>query len=147
MSSLASSATDAVHLQRTRIVRLNRFDARADRLLRIVLLAAGVLICLLLVAITYQLITGPRWPSRGMGSGHRPHAVDSEPEGVRRVAGALRDADHLSVQPDLRDRPRHRDRAVPEHAGAPVGCGGGRAARRDAGGDPELFVIGLIAFT
>ncbi len=58
MSSLASPDTDVGQLQRKRIARLNRFDTRADRLLRIVLLAAGVLICLLLVAIIYQLIHG-----------------------------------------------------------------------------------------
>ncbi len=58
MSSLASTGIDAAALQRNRIARLNKFDGRADRLLRIALLAAGALICLLLVAIVYQLIHG-----------------------------------------------------------------------------------------
>ena len=58
MASVASTAADPVALQRRRIARLNRFDARADRVLRIVLMAAGALICLVLVAIVYQLIHG-----------------------------------------------------------------------------------------
>ncbi len=58
MSSLASTGTDAVQLKRVRIARLNRFDARADRVLRIVLLAAGLLVCLVLIGVVIQLIHG-----------------------------------------------------------------------------------------
>jgi phosphate transport system permease protein len=58
MSSLASAGTDAVQLHRRRIVRLNKFDARADRVLKIVLLAAGVLVCLVLVTVVAQVLHG-----------------------------------------------------------------------------------------
>lgn len=73
MSSLASTGTDVVQLQRKRIARLNRFDARADRLLRILLFAAGVLVCLVLVAIVYQLIHGASLSISKYGIGFLSH--------------------------------------------------------------------------
>ncbi len=55
MSSLAAPGGSAA---RTRRRRLNARDARVDRLLRIVLTLAGVLVFLALIAIVYQVITG-----------------------------------------------------------------------------------------
>ncbi len=55
MSSLAAPGGSATQARRR---RFNARDARVDRLLRIVLTLAGVLVFLTLIAIVYQVITG-----------------------------------------------------------------------------------------
>src|ERR1700722_3814454 len=55
MSSLAAPGGSATRRRRS---RFNARDARVDRLLRIVLTLAGVLVFLALIAIVYQVISG-----------------------------------------------------------------------------------------